>query len=107
MSWSEDIDIVRFAFSHLGVSVMAYNGSQLLPGQSAPLEVITATDQSGVILIVTALGLIFAIISLLIRIYLQYEIRHQISRDDAAVLLAMVGHKLKSTSSRYMMLTDF
>lgn len=69
---------------------MVYNGTQLLPGQSPPLEVITATDQGGVILIATALGIIFAIISLLIRVYLQLEIRHQISRDDVAVLLAMV-----------------
>ncbi|KUJ14945.1 uncharacterized protein LY89DRAFT_649533 [Mollisia scopiformis] len=69
---------------------MAYNGSQLLPGQSAPLEVLTATDQSGVILIAAALGLIFAIISLLIRVYLQLEVRHHVARDDAAVLLAML-----------------
>jgi len=70
---------------------MSYNGTQLLPGQSPPLEVITATDQRGVIIIATTLGLIFASISLLIRVYLQLEIRHQIGRDDAAVLLAMVS----------------
>jgi hypothetical protein len=70
---------------------MSYDGTQLLPGQSPPLEVITATDQRGVIIIATTLGLIFASISLLIRLYLQLEIRHQVGRDDVAVLLAMVS----------------
>lgn len=70
---------------------MANNGTQLLPGQSAPLETITPTDQSGIIVIATALGLIFASISLLIRLYLQIEIRRKIGRDDVAVLLAMVS----------------
>ncbi|KAF8855459.1 hypothetical protein BDZ45DRAFT_793423, partial [Acephala macrosclerotiorum] len=69
---------------------MAYNGTQLLPSQSPPFEVITATDQSGVVLIAAALGLIFAFISLLIRVYLQFQVRHQVSLDDVAVFVAML-----------------
>ncbi|KAE8446753.1 hypothetical protein EG329_011658 [Mollisiaceae sp. DMI_Dod_QoI] len=77
---------------------MAYNGTQLLPGHAPPLEVITATDQRGVVLIATALGLIFAVISLLIRLYLQFEIRHATARDDAAVLLAMLFSVAQSSA---------
>lgn len=63
----------------------------LLPGQSAPLTVITATDQSGIVLIATALGLSFAIISFIIRIYIRLEFRHQFSRDDVVCAFAMVS----------------
>jgi hypothetical protein len=70
---------------------MASNTTLLLPGQSAPFEVISATDKSGIVVIAASLGLIFAFISLLIRLYLQIEIRHQIGRDDLTVLLAMVS----------------
>ena len=66
----------------------------LLPGQSAPLTVITSTDQSGIVLIATALGLSFAIISLIIRIYIRLEFRHQFSRDDVVCALAMVRTSL-------------
>jgi len=62
----------------------------LLPGQSPPLSIITSTDQSGVLLIVASLALIFALISMLIRIYLQLEVRHKVEPDDYAVFAAMV-----------------
>ncbi len=70
---------------------MADNGTSLLDGQSPPLAVITSTDQTGVLLIVTALGLAFALVFLLIRVYLQLEVRHSISYDDVTVGAAFVS----------------
>lgn len=68
---------------------MSSNGTkQLLPGQSAPLATITATDQSGIVLIATALGLAFAAISVLIRAYIQMGIR---TAADVAVICSIVG----------------
>ncbi|KAK0715148.1 hypothetical protein B0H67DRAFT_553733 [Lasiosphaeris hirsuta] len=58
--------------------------SAVLPGQSAPLAVLTATDQSGVIIIGATLALIFAVISMLIRLYVRLEFRHSFARDDFA-----------------------
>jgi hypothetical protein len=69
---------------------MDSNTTGLLPGQSPALTVITSTDRSGIVLIATALGLIFAIISLLIRLFIRLEFRHQFARDDIAAALAMV-----------------
>lgn len=68
----------------------------LYPGESAPLTVITATDQSGVVLIGTALALIFAAISMLIRLYVRLEFRHNFAKDDLASLISMVGFSLRS-----------
>jgi len=62
----------------------------LLPGQSPPLTVITPTDQGGILYIATALALIFAFISILIRLFIRMEFRHSFSNDDIAALLAMV-----------------
>ncbi len=62
--------------------------TELSPGQSAPLTKITATDQSGVVLIATALGLAFALISVLIRAYVQIGIR---TSADVAASCSMVS----------------
>jgi len=70
---------------------MAPNDTGLLPGQSAPLTVITSTDQSGVVLIATSLGLGFAIISILLRIFIRLEFRNQIAKDDVLAFVAMVS----------------
>jgi hypothetical protein len=70
---------------------MASNGTGLLPGQSPPLTIITSTDRSGIVLIATALGLAFALISLLIRVLIRLEFRHRFARDDIVAALAMVG----------------
>lgn len=69
---------------------MSSQPSGLLPGQSAPLTIITSTDRSGLILIATALGLIFALVSLLIRAYVRYEFSRQFARDDAVLTVAVV-----------------
>lgn len=66
----------------------------LLPGQSAPLAVITPTDHSGLILITAALGLTFAVVSLFIRAYVRYEFSNRYARDDLLVAAAMVGYSL-------------
>lgn len=63
----------------------------LAPGQSPPLTVISPTNQGGVVLIITALGMVFALVSILIRLYIRLQIRHAYERDDAAVAVAMVG----------------
>ena len=70
---------------------MATNGTNLLPGQSPPLTIITSTDQSGVVLIATALALIFAIISILIRVFIRFEFRSDFARDDIVAAISLVG----------------
>jgi hypothetical protein len=69
---------------------MASSAPTLLPGQSPPLTIITSTNQSGVVLIATTLGLIFGLISLLIRIFIRLEFRTGFSRDDILAAVAMV-----------------
>ncbi|KFY38630.1 hypothetical protein V494_04294 [Pseudogymnoascus sp. VKM F-4513 (FW-928)] len=69
----------------------------LAPGQSPPLTVISPTNQSGVLLIVTALGLVFALVSILIRLYIRLQIRHAYERDDTAVAVAMVFSIIQSS----------
>lgn len=63
----------------------------LLPGQSPPLTIITSTNQTGVLLITTSLALVIAVISLLIRIYLQLQIRQQYALDNVLALVSMVS----------------
>jgi hypothetical protein len=72
--------------------------SALLPNQSPPLSVITATDQRGVVLIATALSLSFALISMLIRLFIRLEFRHRFARDDAVAVVAMVSLVLRCTA---------
>ncbi|KAK3687849.1 hypothetical protein B0T22DRAFT_140161 [Podospora appendiculata] len=62
----------------------------LYPGQSPPFAVITATDQGGIILIATALALVFSVISMLIRLFIRFEFRHDFARDDIAAGVALV-----------------
>ena len=70
---------------------MASNSTGLLPGQAPPISIITASDQSGVVFIGTALALTIALISLLIRGYMQLQIRRQYLLDDFVVAGSMVG----------------
>ncbi|KAL2063953.1 hypothetical protein VTL71DRAFT_4447 [Oculimacula yallundae] len=80
-------------FKSLG---MASNGTKnLLPGQSVPLTTITSTDQSGVLLIVTALGLAFALVSIFIRIYIQLGLRNS---ADRVVVISMVFYVFHATA---------
>lgn len=69
---------------------MASNETGLYPGQMPPLTVITPTDHGGLVLIATALGLAFALISLLIRVFIRLEFQHQFALDDILAGLAMV-----------------
>lgn len=70
---------------------MASTAPVLAPGQSPPLTVISPTNQGGVILIITALGMVFALVSILIRLYIRLQIHHAYERDDTAIAVAMVG----------------
>ena len=64
----------------------------LLPGQSSPLVVISTTDQGGVIIITTALGLAFVLVSLLIRAYVRYGFSPgRFAWDDGLILAAAVS----------------
>jgi hypothetical protein len=64
----------------------------LLPGQSPPLVVISATDKGGVIIITTALGLAFVLVSLLIRAYVRYGFSPgRFAWDDGLILAAAVS----------------
>jgi hypothetical protein len=71
---------------------MASNGTEtpLLPGQSPPLSVLTPTDQTGVVLIATALGLVFAVVSLLIRYFIRVDLQNKVAADDILATLALV-----------------
>jgi hypothetical protein len=64
----------------------------LLPGQSPPLMVISSTDKGGVIIIATALGLAFVLVSLLIRAYVRYGFSPgRFAWDDGFILTAAVS----------------
>ncbi|KFZ03048.1 hypothetical protein V502_11277 [Pseudogymnoascus sp. VKM F-4520 (FW-2644)] len=76
---------------------MASTTPVLAPGQSPPLTVISPTNQGGVILIITALGMVFALVSILIRLYIRLQIRHSYERDDTAVAIAMVFSIIQSS----------
>ena len=73
---------------------MSSQATGLLPGQSPPLTVITSTDHSGFVLIATTLGLVFTLVSLLIRVYVRYECSNSFARDDVAVTVAGVRSTL-------------
>ena len=70
---------------------MASNATTLLPGQSAPLASITSTDERGIVLIATSLGLAFSLISLVIRIFIRIDFHQAFARDDVAVVASMVS----------------
>jgi hypothetical protein len=81
---------------------MDSNSTSLLPGQSAPIAVITATDQSGIVLIATTLALAVALVSLLMRVYMQLQIRHQFSNDDFITMGSMVSGKSTFDSAEWL-----
>ena len=56
------------------------------PSLLPPVAVITDTDKGGVALIVTALGLAFALVSALIRIYVRYEFSPNRFRWDDGII---------------------
>jgi hypothetical protein len=97
LSFEDVRRLLKYSLSPLQLSIvletsaMASNGRDLLPGQSPPLTVITSTDQSGVVLIATALALIFALISLLIRIFIRREFRNDFARDDIVAAVSIVS----------------
>lgn len=70
---------------------MDSNSTTLLPGQSAPIAIITATDQSGIVLIATALALAVTLTSILMRVYMQLQIHRQFSYDDYLAMGSMVS----------------
>lgn len=60
------------------------------PGVSPPLTTDTENDHSGLIVIVTALFLVFALVSVAARVYSSYK-RHLIQRDDYLFGALVVG----------------
>ena len=85
---------------------MASNGTDLLPGQSPPLTIITSTNQSGIVLIATALGLIFALISILIRVFIRFEFRTEFARDDIVAAVSMVSLCLYQVRHKWQLMID-
>lgn len=57
----------------------------LLPGQSAPLATITPTDHRGLVAIATALSLVFAFVSIVIRAYVRYQFSNSFGADDVVI----------------------
>ncbi|KAJ5046623.1 uncharacterized protein L3040_003861 [Drepanopeziza brunnea f. sp. 'multigermtubi'] len=75
---------------------MAFNGSrELLPGRSAPLAIVSASDQGGVVVLAAALGLALALVSILIRVSISRGIR---SAADFAAATAMVFSVLQASA---------
>lgn len=66
----------------------------LLPGQSAPLATITSLDQGGVVVIATSLGLAFALVATVLRIYMQLDFRRRLSQDDFTAVAAFVSRTM-------------
>ncbi|ERT01164.1 hypothetical protein HMPREF1624_02406 [Sporothrix schenckii ATCC 58251] len=62
------------------------DNSTVLP----PLKAVTDTDQGGILAIAASLGLVFGVISLLIRTYVRIECRAAFGKDDYAAFLSMV-----------------
>lgn len=70
--------------------------ASLSPGQSPPLFTVTATDQGGVIVIVTAFCLALAIIATLVRAYVRFKITGQrLAWDDGVIGAAVVRSLLR------------
>ncbi|OIW26306.1 hypothetical protein CONLIGDRAFT_683294 [Coniochaeta ligniaria NRRL 30616] len=59
----------------------------LMPGQSPPLTVITPTDQGGIVVIAAALALIFALVSIVLRLFIRVEFRRRFFGDDAFMII--------------------
>ena len=64
--------------------------SGLLPGQSAPLTTITPTDHRGLVVITTALSLVFAFVSIVIRAYVRYQFNTSFGTDDIVIAIAFL-----------------
>ncbi|KAM7210231.1 hypothetical protein V8F06_014383 [Rhypophila decipiens] len=72
-----------------GSSLLNETTPILLPGQSPPLTVVTATDQTGVVIIAAVLALIFAFISIFIRLFIRSRFQNEFAKDDTAALIAL------------------
>ena len=73
---------------------MASNATGLLPGQSPALSVISAADHGGLVLIATAVAMSFALISILLRLFIRLDFRQSLGRDDLLAGLSMVSSLL-------------
>ncbi|OAA67119.1 hypothetical protein SPI_01695 [Niveomyces insectorum RCEF 264] len=71
---------------------MDTSNTTLLP----PLKAVTATDQGGILAIAASLGLVFGIVSLLMRVYVRVECRAAFGKDDMAAVLSMAVTALQS-----------
>lgn len=61
------------------------------PGQAPPLYIITPTDQSGTIVIVTAISLCVAVVSILVRVYVLLQSgTFRLRPDDWAISVALL-----------------
>jgi hypothetical protein len=70
---------------------MALSPAAIPPGQSPPFFVITPTDQAGTIVIVAALCLVMAIVSILVRAYVLMQLgTFRLHWDDWAVIMALL-----------------
>jgi hypothetical protein len=110
------VDVAAFDIPTPPAESMPAPAPSLLPGQSPPFFVVTPTDQAGVIVNAAAICLVFALLSILIRAYVRFEINRQAwSWDDGVVVAALVrdvirpplvlrfadaGHTRLPTSSR-------
>ena len=59
-------------------------------GPPGALAAITPTNHTGIVLIGTALALVFSVVSMFIRIYIRFQFRHEFSLDDIASIAAVV-----------------
>ena len=70
----------------------------LLPGESAPLATVTLTDHRGLVAIATALGLVFSLISIVIRAYVRYQFSNSFGTDDVVIAVAFLFSIFQTTT---------
>ena len=68
---------------------MAKN-TELLPGQSPPIAVITDSDHGGYILIANSLCLCMSLAGFVLRIHIRRKVRPPFSYDDIVLIVAFV-----------------
>ncbi|MCJ1396697.1 hypothetical protein MMC18_009589 [Xylographa bjoerkii] len=59
-----------------------------IPGQAPPFAIISANDQSGLVIMAAAVGMSFVFVASLIRWYIRREVSDSFARDDAVIVIA-------------------
>jgi hypothetical protein len=69
---------------------MSQSAPSAMPVTLAPFEVISSNDKTGLLIVITASTLAFAVISCFIRLYVRFFVAPPWKRDDSILAAAMV-----------------